>query len=130
MYSSRIIMIHPLIVGTKFTSTGIFYCQVIILLEVITYIILFQHLYIHNRKMENRPLGLSKETMKRRRRQNVVTFFGEFASFVIESIFGMILQLMIVYHDKNNFNGFVPFLGIFAQAILTITFFLASPELK
>ena len=65
--------------------------------------------------------------MKRRRRQNVVTFFGEFASFVIESIFGMILQLMIVYHDKNNFNGFVPFLGIFAQAILTITFFLASP---
>ena len=99
-----------ILVGTKFTSTGIFYCQVIITFEVITYIVLFHHLYIHNRNMENRQLGLSKETMKTRRRQNVVTFFGEFASFVIESIFGMLLQLMIVYHDKNDFNGFVPFL--------------------
>ena len=116
-------------VGKKFTHTGIFYLQVIVTFEVIIYIILFKHLHAYNKDMKKRKLGLSTETLNKRKRRNVITFLGEFAAFMVESVFA-ILMLVILYHESNQIIWFVPFIALFSQVALILTFFLASPELK
>ena len=117
-------------VGKNFVITGIFCLQVIVTFEVIIYVILFIHLHAYNQDTKKRKLGLSTETLNKRKRRNVITFLGEFAAFMIESVFGILMQLVILYHESNQIIWFVPFIALFSQVALILTFFLASPELK
>ena len=112
-------------VGTKFQMTTMVYCQLFIILELVIYIILFVHIYCHNEKLMNgNQLGLSKDTLKKRKTKNVITLFGQFLSFVIETIATIILSVYLSI-------GFVfPPLHMFIAALLTASFFLSSPELK
>ena len=73
-------------VGTSFTTTAIIYCMIIILFELIAYIILFKQLHTYNQELESKKLGLSKESLCRRRRRNIISFVGEFVSFILEII--------------------------------------------
>ena len=114
-------------VGTSFTTTAIIYCMIIILFELIAYIILFKQLHTYNQELESKKLGLSKESLSRRKRRNITSFVGEFVSFILEIIYGTFVQLVVVY---NYFSGFTPILGMVVQSALTIVFFMASPELK
>ena len=80
-------------IGTNFMTTAIIYIQLIVLLEGIAYVILFKKLHEYNQKAEHRNLGLSKETLNKRNRKNVISFAGEFVSFIIESSCSIIYQL-------------------------------------
>ena len=117
-------------VGTSFTTTAIIYCMVIMFLELIVYTILFKQLHTYNQELESKKLGLTKESLNRRKRRNIISFVGEFISFLLEIIYAMIVQLVLVYNSGNYFSGFTPILGMMFQSALTIVFFLASPELK
>ena len=117
-------------VGTNFTTTAIIYLMIIIFFELTAYIILFKQLHTYNQELECKKLGLSKESLFRRRRRNIISFFGEFVSFILEIIFCIFVQLVVVYNSANYFSGFVPILGMVVQSALTIVFFMASPELK
>ena len=115
-------------VGTNFMNTAIGYIQLIVFFEGIAYIILFKKLREHNQKAENRNLGLSKETLNKRNRKNVISLVGEFVSFIIECSCTIIME--IAYNSSNNFVGSIPIIGMVFQAGLMITFFVASPELR
>ena len=119
-------------VSMHFTNISIFYLQILIVLELAAYIILFWHLHKYNQnlKTDGSTLRISHDTLNRRKRRNIVTFVGQFASFIIEIIVTIILQLLVVFNGNNAGNGLVPALAITTSAILTITFFVASPELK
>ena len=80
-------------VGTNFMTTAIIYIQLIVFLEGIAYVILFKKLHDYNQTAENRNLGLSKETLNRRNRKNIISFVGEFVSFIIESSCSLIMAI-------------------------------------
>ena len=103
----------------------IVYCQAFIIFELVIYIIIFIDLYQHNEKMMNgNQLGLSKDTLKKRKRQNVITLFGQCLSFFIEIIAAVVVS---VFHIND-----IAIIRTqqFFFALLTTTFFLSSPELK
>ena len=117
-------------VGTSFTRTVILYCMLIVFVELVAYIILFKQLHTYNQELESKNLGLSKVSLSKRKRKNIISFVGEFATFIIEMIFGIVLQMVLVFNSANHFSGFIPMIGMLVHAALTIVFFLASPELK
>ena len=116
--------------GLQLYRTGLFYTQVIVFFEVMAYIILFKHLRDYNQRASIKNLGLPKKTLNRRKRKNVISFVGEFISFIIESSLQMILHLAIVYSFGNHLIGSHPIIGMVFQAVLIVTFFVASPELR
>ena len=117
-------------VGTSFTRTVILYCMLIAVFEMVAYIILFKQLHTYNQKLESKKLGLSKDSLSKRKRKNIISFVGEFVSFIIEMFFGIVMQLVLVFNTANYFSGFIPIFGMVVHSSLTIVFFMASPELK
>ena len=83
--------------GTNLQKTGLFYCQIFVISEIIAYAMLFKHLHDYNLEAEHRNLGISKEILKQRKRKNVVSFSGEFLFFTIEIAATTILQLIIKF---------------------------------
>ena len=116
-------------VSIKFTIVTLTFLQILIALELVAYLILFWHLYKYNQN-KGKQLGLSTEKLNQRNRKNIVTFWGQFASFVIEFFVTTIMQIMLVYNGSNAGNGLIPAVAITSLATLTIIFFVASPELK
>ena len=116
-------------VGTSFTRTVIIYCMLIVFVELVAYIILFKRLHTYNQQLESKKLGLSKDSLSKRKRKNIISFVGEFVTFIIEMIFGIVLQMVLV-NSANHFSGFIPMIGMLVHSALTIVFFMASPELK
>ena len=117
-------------VGTSFTRTVILYCMLIVFVELVAYIILFKRLHTYNQEVESKKLGLSKDSLSKRKRKNIISFVGEFVSFIFEIIFGIVMQLVLVFNSANHFSGFIPIFGMLVHSALTIVFFMASPELK
>ena len=70
---------------------------------------------------KEKEIGLTIETFNRRKRRNIITFLGEFVAFIIESLFGIAIQLIYLYHDNVNFVWFVPFLGKFSEQRFPMT---------
>ena len=116
-------------VSIQFTNANLIFLQILIALELVAYLILFWHLKKYNQN-KGKELGLSKEKLYQRKKQNILTFLGQFASFVTEIFVTIIIQIMLVYNGSNAGNGLIPAIAITSSAILTITFFVASPELK
>ena len=116
-------------VSIKFTNANLIFWQILIALELVAYLILFCYLKNYNQN-KGKELGLSTEKLYQRKKQNIVTFLGQFASFVIEIFATIIIQIMFVYNGINAGNGLIPAIAITSSAILTIFFFVASPELK
>ena len=122
-------------VGMKFVNTWFICGQMFVLVEMSIYIILFRHFYTDNVKKEQKGLGLPPDTIKKRKKQNVITLSGQSVSFVVETIAVTIGQLLIFFHKSSHDSQFpdgslassfiIPF-----SATLTITFFVASPELR
>ena len=74
--------------------------------------------------------NISEKAIYQRKRKNVITFGGQFACFIAEILFSVILQMLTVYHGSNAGNGLVPPLAISGSAILAMTFIIASPEIR
>ena len=119
-------------VSMLFTNTLLFYLQMLIVLELVAYIILFyqMHKYNENLKKNGNQLRLSNEQFNKRKRRNVISFAGQFASFLVEIVVTIIFQILVVFHGSNAGNGLVVPIAITSSAILVITFFIASPELR
>ena len=118
-------------VGHKFTITALFYLQVFIVAEMAIYVFLFYDVYHHNEELKNgNSLGLSTDILNQRKQRNVITLVGQFLAFIIEIIGVNLILLVVVYHGTNDFVGIVPRLKIFGSALLMITYFLTSPELR
>ena len=117
--------------GTKFFHTAMFYMLMFNIAEMIIYVILFTHIYSHNKDLckKGNSLGLSKHTLKIRKRQNVLTLGGQFASFVVVSIMNIIIQIVYVFQISSVATT-PPLSTIIFSAAITMLFFIASPELQ
>ena len=80
------------------------------------------------RKPEN-LIGISHETLLRRGRRNIITLTGQFLSFVIEFMYSMAIYTLLVEND-GYLNGVQFLSGTFITAMITLSFFLSSPELR
>ena len=49
-----------------------------------------------------KSVGLSKETLIKRKRKNIITFFGQFVGFIFEMIGVILMQLLIMTNDDNH----------------------------
>ena len=119
-------------VSINFTIVAIAYLQVLIIFELVAYLILFWHMKRYNENLQRggNLLNISEKVLDQRKRKNVITFVGQFACFIVEIMVSVILQILTVYHGSNAGNGLVPFVFISSSAIMTITFIIASPEIR
>ena len=110
------------------------YIEIFIAFEFIAYIIIFWHLHKYNKDLkkegQKNRLGLSNEVIAKRKRCNVISFGGQFASFIIEIVGAITFHVLLEFHSSNAKNGYIPVVLITCGAILTIAFFIASPELR
>ena len=119
-------------VSINFTIVAIAYLQVLIIFELVAYLILFWHMKRYNENLQRggNLLNISEKALDQRKRKNVITFVGQFACFIVEIMVSVILQILTVYHGSNAGNGLVPLIFISSSAIMTITFIMASPEIR
>ena len=119
-------------VSVNLTIVSIAYLQLLIILELVAYLILFWHMkrYNENLQKSGNLLKISEKALNQRKRKNVITFVGQFICFIFEIMVSVILQILTVYHGSNAGNGLVPLLAISGNFILAITFIIASPEIR
>ena len=119
-------------VSVNFSIITIAYLQLLFIFEFMAYLILFWHVKHYNENLQRNGnlLNISEKAFNQRRRKNVITFVGQFACFIAEILVSVILQILTVYHGSNAGNGLVPLLAISGAAILSMTFIIASPEIR
>ena len=132
-------------VGHCFTLVAAVCIQIFCIAEFIAYILLFHHLYSHNENMTsfNKPdlninLGLSRKSMNKRHKKNIISFVGQFVAFLLEIIF--LIAFFLFQNEafraflKQHFGlwpeDFMFIFNVALKALNTITFILASPELR
>ena len=74
--------------------------------------------------------GLSSEDLNKRKSRNILTLNGHFSTFVIETIVGILIQVMVQKNELISGSTFYVPLVIVFSTLQTVSFFLASPELK
>ena len=60
-------------------------CLVCTVTELVCYLVIFGHLYLHKRAMMKRKV-MESEVLKRRQQKNAITFLGQFWTFITECI--------------------------------------------
>ena len=114
----------PIASRIPFLAIGIVLVQIFIVGELIIYLILFKDQYEHNKELQNgKSLGLSKDNLQKRHRKNVITLFGQFATFVIEFVISVIYHVAI-HMEFSAFN-----IKQFLEMLLVFSYF-TSPELR
>ena len=111
--------------GKQFQNCPIVLAQIFLVLELVTYIILFKNVYDHNKDIQqNRnSLGLSADTLRKRQKKNVITLFGQCLSFTIETVCTIFIAIAI----QLNFTTYN--IRICFNTMLVASYFIASPEL-
>ena len=114
----------PISSRIPFLAIGIVLVQTFIVGELIIYLILFKDQYEHNKELQNgKSLGLSKDNLQKRHGKNVITLFGQFATFVIEFVISVIYHVAI-HMEFSAFN-----IKQFLEMLLVFSYF-TSPELR
>ena len=107
-----------------FLAIGIVFVQIFIVVELIIYLILFKDQHEHNKELQNgKSLGLSKDNLQKRHRKNVISLFGQFATFVIEFVSSVIYHVAI-HMEFSAFN-----IKQSLDMLLVFSYFI-SPELR
>ena len=70
------------------------------IVEIAIYGIFFSHFYAHNQGMLNKKL-LGEEVIKRRNKRNVITFLGQFYSFVAKCVLAIGFMITLVLKDSD-----------------------------
>ena len=82
--------------------------------------------------------GLSRKSMNKRHKKNIISFVGQFCAFLLEIIF----LIVLILSKTKAFRDFLKqYFGLWPEEIMytfnvafkalnTITFILASPELR
>ena len=109
-----------ILLGKKFQTTVIIYSQLFIVIEFVIYIILFMDAYNHNQElMCGKFLGISQDSLRKRKKKSVITLFGQFLCFFIE------ITTSIMFHAVQiDFPPVMITSGFHTAAII-----LSSPEL-
>ena len=70
--------------------------------------------------------------MAQRSKQNAITLVGQFSIFIVETLASVLVQMLVIYHDKVEWidNSVLLPLIILATAIIAITSIMASPEIR
>ena len=70
--------------------------------------------------------------MAQRSKQNAITLVGQFSIFIVETLASVLVQILVIYHDKVEWIDVSVFLPtvILATAIIAITSIMASPEIR
>ena len=127
------------------SNLHLFYIQLFGIAEFMAYIILFYHLYVHNENMTtfnkqdlNINQEMSRQSINKRHQKNIISLAGQFGAFLMEI---SVLIIAIIFQTKTIENFVKQHLGLklvdlyltighLSKAITTITFILASPELR
>ena len=114
----------PISSKIPFLAIGIVLVQIFIVGELIIYLILFKDQYEYNKELQNgKSLGLSKDNLQKRHRKNVISLFGQFATFVIEFVTSVIYHVAI-HMEFSAFN-----IKQSLDMLLVFSYF-TSPELR
>ena len=131
--------------GYYFLIVALFYTQIFSVAEFLAYIFLFYHLYSHNENMttfNKQNLDINQETSRKaidkRHKKNIISLVGQFGAFMMETF---LLIVIILIQSKDIENFIKHYLGLkltdlmyvilnTSNAINTMTFTLASPELR
>ena len=131
--------------GKNVIMVTMFYIQIFCIAEFLAYIVLFYHLYIHNENMTNfnkQDLNINQEmsrkAINKRHQKNIISLAGQFGAFLIEIsilIITFIFQTRTIknfveHHSGLKFEDLIFIVVHTSKAIVTITFILASPELR
>ena len=131
--------------GYYFHVVTMLYTQIFSIAEFLAYIFLFYHLYSHNENMttfNKQNLDVNQETSRKainkRHQKNIISLVGQFGSFTMETF---LLIIMILFQSEDIKNLIKHYFGLkvtdlmfvilnTTNAINTMTFILASPELR
>ena len=100
---------------------------VLILLEIGMYIFLFYHLYKYDQLNLAR---VSLNTIKYRRKRNVMTLSGQAIAFFLETCMTLIVHFMLKYEGSIVGTSFFTTYLAFTSAALSMSYFIANPELR
>ena len=100
--------------------------QAIIMAELGIYLLLFYHLYQNNELVK---ASISEDVLKSRRKRNLITLTGQFATFVVETSVSVVIQIAYITSEEIEGSG-ISFMFVSTTALMTICHFWASPELK
>ena len=70
--------------------------------------------------------------MAQRSKQNAITLVGQFSIFIVETLASLLVQMLVIYHDKVEWidNSVLLPTVILATAIIAVTSIMASPEIR
>jgi len=71
-----------------------------VMIEFICYLLLFGHLYFHDKYMLKRKI-LTVDQVKKRNQKNAVTFLGQFYGFVVECVVAFSLLYLVIKENSN-----------------------------
>ena len=115
-------------VGQKMTFLALVLAQVVILMELACYVVLF------NWKKRDNQFSLtpmSKNLAKRNNRQNTITLTGQAVAFAIETIYAILLIILRKTVDWEYLkHGFMPIYANFAWFVITMTTIITSNEMR
>ena len=76
--------------------------------------------------------NISAKSMAQRSKQNAITLVGQFSIFIVETLASLLVQMLVIYHDKVEWidNSVLLPTVILATAIIAVTSIMASPEIR
>ena len=112
--------------GPFLIQMSILIAQIQILTELGIYIVIFWTLYNAN---QTPKLGLTKDTINKRNRKNVITLSGQVISFFIETLCAIIMSSLYSGFELVEPAAVTPMLVI-ASSIISVSQIVTSPELR
>jgi hypothetical protein len=102
---------------------------VCVAVELICYLVIFGHLYLHNSAMMKKKI-METEVLERRQQKNAITFLGQFWTFIVECIFYLLLAYSM---DKTSHFMYrlVAIIGILVEfGFISIVEVMTSQNLR
>lgn len=99
------------------------------ILEMIMYVVMFAHLWLHDQTMKD---SISKEHLRKRNKNNIITLTGQAWTFVIEVV--VMAVITIAYNLDMDSVFLQPQIGgfymVMGSTAISIGQFVASPDMR
>ena len=110
--------------GKEMTKVGLYFSQMIMLLELICYLILFYW------KKRDNNMERNKNLAYRRICQNTITLTGQAISFATETIYVVFLISLKIFTDSEYLkHSYIPIYANFIWCVVTMTHIFTSPDM-
>ena len=102
---------------------------VFVVAELVCYLVIFGHLFLHNRAMMKKKL-MEPGVLERRQQKNAITFLGQFWTFIIECIV-YILMIYTMKKESHFAYRFIAVLGYWLEfGFVSIVEVMSSQNLR